>query len=617
MIRAPSLVFATLLASCDSSSSPSPCEARVRRAGDVASADPLCETQSLVAPLHPGETVEFALAPRKETYVQTCFRDDDGEAHQLSFRKGTEAVFATSADSPCATVKLDMSVYTVRLVHAKQAGVSDSLPDTIHAGWESVGTQDGIPVLRLNLSTNSCPGCDLSNQDWPVLDAPNQISGWVGNYTGAKFGTRCTNRTCSLGAKGTQSSFANISFAPGTFPKQTDFAYMGRNDDDNFEQASFGTVVFAGVVQFQGRYIGADLSNCDPGPEHRLGPGDFHTAKILGPHSNTRVAMLGFLDANVVSYYSLRKYELLDGAGIYIDPNSAVDGVSVDGKVHRVQWNASATGVPTAPKLSAIAASFRNVNVPCYVAGGGDLSGSHFDGATFENVQLAGCNLSGSTFDGATFRNVDARRVNLSETSFARGTFENLNLAESSITSSKKARFSSMTAARNVNLSGAKFNLDASTTIFVNLVAFKADLSGAIFNDCQLLGANFNQTKLDTSFLGRATILDRATFTNAAGTADFSLVSFQRGRLDGARLVDATFRGADLAGTSFGFGSMCGGTIENIRLEGADLSGTLMPAVDTRYVVDGKEQTCKRVTGRTLTVQTNAQTYCPDGCWTV
>jgi uncharacterized protein YjbI with pentapeptide repeats len=589
-----------------------------RDLGSLTQESPLCEGQTLVAALTPERALDMPLQLSEVTQIETCFYDDNGEAHQLSIYRGDQELVRVAADQACRSVRIDAGDYRVRITHTS-GGLNDSDPtaDTLHTRWETLAaaspTFNAPRTLRLTATSNSCPGCDLRNTDWPILDARNNVAGYVGNYAGALFGNRCTASSCRFGSAGVASDFSGMQMQNADLSNSRIGLSFGVSADDNFEKASFaGTSFFA--PNFAGNFREASFQGASFAFGAKFGPGDFRDASILSATFKKAIVDLrGNMDARVVQYFYTRAEYLQPGAGIYIGAGDVLDNLYIDGAIHNVIWKTSASGIPLVKGLSAKKTTLQNTSIPCF--GGGDVSGVNFKGAALTNVNASGCNLLGAVFDDATLVDVQAQRVNLTEASFKNVTLRNVNFTGSALTTGKNASLTSKDNAIliNVNLSDARFNFDASTLAFDNLVAFNADLSGASFAGAQMVGANFNRATLDTNFSGRGTLLDRATFTNAIGGPDFSFALLRRTRLDGARFDGAKFTGTNLEGASFAFGYACGGTMDGTVFTGSDLTGSLIPAVDTPHTVDGAQRICNAVAGRSPIPTTSAQSYCPDG----
>jgi len=160
-----------------------------------------CDHQNLTAPFpaaDPAAAVAGEVAvPLNLLYEgerEYCFRDDNGESHELTIatRGGAELTRITSGGE-CAKLTLAPGRYLARLRH-ERPGVTDLPHNNVHTFTERSPT--GTP--RLVFATNELRGGVISGP-WPRLNS--RENGYSGNYAGTTFqDSRCDDpgANCSL-----------------------------------------------------------------------------------------------------------------------------------------------------------------------------------------------------------------------------------------------------------------------------------------------------------------------------------------------------------------------------------------------------------------------------------
>ena len=169
-----------------------------------------------------------------------------------------------------------------------------------------------------------------------------------------------------------------------------------------------------------------------------------------------------------------------------------------------------------------------------------DLSSPVIDlkDADLSKVNWIGANLSGANLSGANFWGANLSETNLSKGNFSKAEFNAAFLIGANL---KEADFTG--AQLNIaDFTGARADPDAAKIFRADPEIFRADLSGAIFTEAQLMGAHLSG-------------------------ANLSGANFSKAYLSGADLSGADLSGADLSGTN-----IIGANLIGANLIGANLS---------------------------------------------
>ena len=408
---------------------------------------PLCEHQVLVASLRPDDPVVIPFRLVTDDEIEYCFEDDNNEAHRALLFSGNQMLLELIAGESCVRRHLPPGVYQLHLRHATP-GEDDPTPDVIHTLWFPLRAAAAGHPSQLLLTSNFCPGCDLSGKAWPLLSedggGASETRGYDGDYTGANFSDSACNgkplRACVLGWRASPSSFAGAKFDRVQFPFSSSepvlFVAVGRADGQtSFQGASFRSFdsVAAGILTrtfFNGDFSGAHFSDARLG--QGMMSGDFRDADFSGFRGKPEV---------VGAILDLDGYQRLVEGGARVHGNTIairtrddLTGAVLDGSDNTILWpKNTSTGRPTLAGVSFVGARLTNLNFGC--VDGGDLSHTKFTGAALTNVTFSGCDLGGAVFDQATLLDVVARNASFLQTSMREIQINGLDLSESVVTS--------------------------------------------------------------------------------------------------------------------------------------------------------------------------------------
>jgi uncharacterized protein YjbI with pentapeptide repeats len=605
----------------------------------------LCEGQTLVAPIHPGDDLKVSLRILTPGEVDLCFDDDDQERHEVSLM-GMSVV----AQTPCQTVTLPAGDHTLDLRHAlRDAGRIDALADVLHTKWTPpTSTSHG----RLQVSSNSCPGCTLVGR-WPASQGlPYPEYGYTGNYANAIIDGPCEdylgggrNSACQLGSYGTHSSFerAQIVIHPvsdRSVPSIGDRAQIipaPAHNDTNLRGATVtlrGPAVLNAVDATGATFLGegeliyineTDFAAIDLSRYRGVASTVFYSRMDVVTYATlvARAAEQNAAHDPRFGKIEIRKLvvTIAQGqrlAGLNIDFSPAPASLEDLSFV----WPVDASGLLSMAGASFDNATLRNLTMPCAVHG--NLRGASFAFATLENVDLTSCDLTDARFYGSTFTNVKARGTKPAmggvdtSTLLVRADLTNVkvdgldvggaNMSGATLSSAPNSPWSRVEGrglyADSLHAAGLRLR----SARFVDAELLRADFSGA-----ELQGVLFQSSDLSgTNFSGAA--LDEASFESAFGSGlGFEAAHFASGHgyLNRPRFDASNFRGALMQGMPIVRGRICGGDFTGANLEGADLTGTLMPVVSDTFFRPNETFDC--VANKNLaTVPTDATTKCPD-----
>jgi uncharacterized protein YjbI with pentapeptide repeats len=610
--------------------------------------NPLCDTQTLVAALTPGQTIEVPLKLSATEDISTCFVDDDGESHAASLWQDGREIFSVSADGACDVRNLAAGSYTLKLQHAERSiEANDPSPDQVFAHWEKAvlgitrgQTRIGVPLRKLRIQVNQCVNCDLRGIEWPKLRPLPGYSGYFvrgfrGNFSGADFsGSRCAFALCVLENGVEPADFRNAKFIGVKFDGTASLSSNGGIRFGSDHRSRFDGAVFApGGVHFEreklfaltGSFKGATFRGDQIAAFRTEGGVDFSDVVFenltsLRPLGTGEIPYRGYenlrgtFDAPVLRLLLENRYLHTPGDPIRVRPGDSLGGLHLDGRIDRIQWLPRQARRAGFESTSFVGSRLTSLDFPCE-EGISDFAGADFSSATLQDVNLSGCDLSAAKFNGASLTRVSMRSVNLADAAFRDVTVDDLDLTSGSFPSGvftpKRGSVVS-----ELNLTDARFGVAVVGTVFVGLNAYRANLSRADFSRSQFTDASFVEATLDEAqFVGVETILDNANLKGArALDANFDSASLRYATLDKARFSATKFANVKFDRASFESGEVCGGDVSGSNFSGASLRGTLMPVTSTPRKVDGKLRSCAAVAGRgDKSPATNKETTCPSG----
>lgn len=504
------LVFLASFVGCDNDElgAVPPCSPGARAyASFTEQSGELCDTQSLVASLHPKRVdpraglgaLHVPFRVQAEEARRYCFGDDNEEPHRLRVTDDTgKVVLELVAGEPCKTMTLPAGAYAIRLEHAT-AGAEDATPDVIHSQLSNAGG-----VVQQSFTVNSCPGCDLSGVEWPCArnGAGSVSCGYTGDYPAARF----TDSVCP------RSWYDDYSLDRG---------WADVSD-----------------CYLSGTFDGADLDRARLEPRSLL-LGDF-------PYVNAGRRTSSFADtawptAGVRMEVSMRGLTKLTGRpgdvfsnDIYMSTGAPV----VDLPFARALWNATTysgesaaevdvTGTTDWSKQTLDFARVRFANRP--QSGLVSYDNYRFDGATLRHLRFADgdaiVTLSNASFRGATITDstIDASDMNLS--SFVGATITRTSFGPRDAPATKP-----LWDCRNCDFSRATLTDVSLSARPAGLVSTLGPiLDGIHMNDAVILGLSAHHASFRGSDWTGATIGSSDESSPAAFSAygaDFSGASF-------------------------------------------------------------------------------------------
>jgi uncharacterized protein YjbI with pentapeptide repeats len=587
----------------------------------------LCEHQTLVASIRPGDDLKLAFHVFTPGDVDLCFDDDDDEAHEVSL--GGQVV---TAETPCQAVSLTAGDQILGLRHAMHdVGAQDSAPDVVHTKWTPP-----TPASRgrLLVATNSCPGCVLTSP-WP--DLGGHSAGYTGDYTRATIKGTCRGfetDICSLGGHGVTSHFdaANV-----VFDDQSRTAHVigdfGRVQTSQTFLQSANVEIHGSTNVYRTIATGAKFSS--PGPHDRDDILQFDECQLasvdftayVGPEIDFSGSHLDVFSYSALlqrrnAYFTdvtVEVYQFHSLANLIIDGHPDAYSKNID-----IEWPRDSAGLLFMNGTSFDKATVRNVSFGCL--GGGDLRGASFAGATLENVALTGCDLTGARFTGATLTSVTAaKNTLLTRADLTNVTIDGLDVSDASLSYATLKNASSKPViglvARRVTAEGL-----VARDLVTGLDAkdLGADFTGAIlskanFASAELQRARFTNAALQTTNLSGAT-LTGASFDGATGfSTNFTgallgSTGVPRTSLSDVRFEEPSFAGADLRGAKMTGARVCGGRFVGANLRGVDLADTLLPTMSDMFSRAGSiDPPFACVGNQDLVSTTDLTTICPDG----
>lgn len=594
----------------------------------------LCEHQTLVASIRPGDDVKLAFHVFTQGDVDLCFEDDDGEPHEVSL--GGHVV---QAKAPCQTVSLSAGDQILGLRHAmREAAAQDSSPDVVHTKWTP---PTSASRGRLLVATNACRGCKLTGP-WPALvkndRGTDDVRGYVGDYTGATIGGTCRDfgGFCQLGGLGIPTLFngANIVVDIEAAARET---FIG--DADQHHPAA--TALRDATVEVHGEVLvyNTDASNTKFSGEGRPGSPDdlleFDDCIMRGAditsYRGGEVDVNG-ADVDVVTYSAFlqRPNTYFGIVNVSVTPGQSLANLTIDGNPGRfttinVAWPRDGAGRLAMNRAAFDKATLRHLNFGCLR--GGDLQGASFAGATLDDVALTGCDLTGARFKDATLTSVTAaRNTLLIRADLTDVTINGLDVSDASLSGATLRNAANKPAtglvARRVTAGGLMAK-DLVTVLDAN--ALGADFSGAIlpaavFTNAQLPRALFTSAALKATDFSGAT-LSGASFDGATGLgtifdkAHLESSGEPRTSLFDVRFEGPNFNGAFLRGAKMTSARVCGGQFLGADLRGVELTGTLMPLISDKFSIAGVSGPPLDCFGLQdlVTATTDVATSCPGG----
>lgn len=581
----------------------------------------LCEHQTLVAAIRPGDDFAMKLRVLTPGDVDVCFEDDDAEPHEV-WIAGQRVV----AQRGCVPVTLGAIDHDVRLVHwLRDATEKDPTVDVIHTRWTAPKAgQRG----KLLLTSNACRGCKLTSP-WPKLGEAFYgrtltLNGYTGDYTGATITGTCSSgqELCALGFD-SDSHFddADVTFSSarcdvGTWNSATTSAQRAHLRCKGAAPPLPATLLLQGDLRSAHVHTTGELGAF----EADLAGVDF--TELVDHHVSIGNSRLDF--AAYVDFVAHRSH--VTSSTVVLAPDANLTGLTLEPgagiEPFTLEWPKDAQGRLSMSGAVFTNATLRNITLPCLEGAVGNLDGAHFDGATLENVTFSWCSLNGSTFHGAKLRNVVARNAFFQKSTLTSLDVDSLDLTLATLSGA------TLTSAP---LKPMK-HLVARGLVAVGLTADGLTVdptpteAPADFDHATLKKSSFDGAELEHANFKHAT-LENTHFTGAhLEGADFSEIQGALATFDGAYLVPSranvratlanatidapSFKGAHLTTAIVTGARLCGGNFDTAGLIGADLTDTPMPP-DLVTLRDGARGVpCKM----TLTaVQQDATTICPDG----
>lgn len=582
----------------------------------------LCENQTLVAAIHPGDDLKFTVRILTPGDVDLCFDDDDAEPHEASLRGTTVA-----AQTPCQTVSLPAGDHTLGLRHAlREVSGKDDRSDVLHTKWTPpTSTSRG----RLQLTSNACPRC-LLDKPWPELDGP-QFYGYAGDYTDAIITGRCDHplpQFCVLGGSMGRSSFDRARIV--LHPDDGNTRYLIGGADDATVSTFRGATVTAGSEALFAFADATGAKVAGDGPRLSFGFGtnlagvditEYRGGKIVAEQCRMDVAMYSRIVARGADGSACTKSTVTVPKGQSLAGMILAEGATAGSNLF--VWPHDESGILSMPDTSFEKATLRNLTIPC--PHGGDLRRASFIGATLDTVSLTGCNLTDARFAGSTLTNVTAAKG----TSLLRADLTNVKVDGLDVTEASMSGATLTNAPNSPWIGLVAHQLTAGSLHAQGLVmALDGKGHGPDFSLANLPAADFSGAQLPRAVFAGATLtttnfsgalLVGANFEASNGTgpifekADLQKSTASAALLTGVRFVSPNFRGASLQGAKLTYARVCGGDFGGAHLEGANLTQTPLPLVSDKFTTAGEGTfDCVEITDLT-TVVNDATTVCPDG----
>jgi uncharacterized protein YjbI with pentapeptide repeats len=180
---------------------------------------------------------------------------------------------------------------------------------------------------------------------------------------------------------------------------------------------------------------------------------------------------------------------------------------------------------------------------------GSTLTGSNFDGARLEGAQLGEADLTGASLVGA-----DLTRADLSRATVTRARFDRARLSDAKLASAE-GKEASFRAAAGQRASFARGGWE-----------------GAVFDEMDVVGADFTGARLDGASFRKATILEVRLADATGEGAVFDDARLRDARAKGASLPRASFVGADVERSVWGKAQLDGARFDDANLRGANLA---------------------------------------------
>jgi uncharacterized protein YjbI with pentapeptide repeats len=409
----------------------------------------------------------------------------------------------------------------------------------------SVAVMDPAVVLG---SYGSCRQCDLSNAKVVLPGDPNSINPPVSDFGGQVTGANLRGATFTGNGNSYDFSGSDISGA----------AFTGTS----LWRAKFGQVKADGTT-----FAGADLQNAQFTAMQFQTPPSFAGATFGGASrwiSCTSISNTNLLDVSFAGTAWASNGctgALFPGSQV---PLSALGQLLATDKAKDVDLTGAQVVASGADRKALAGADLSGVNLAGvnFLGEPLDLTGTHFDGATLTQANLALARLTGATFENVNAAGASFRDADLS----GDGTNPAANFAGTNL---KGANFV------NANISGGSF--------------VGADLTGAVFTGARGLGTDFSGVRARNAvFSGahvygngqafdNATDLENVDFSGAVLAGDPSEsggFDFTKADLTGARFYGAVCAGCNLTNATLDQASFTGAYLPGAVLSGATLSGT-------------------------------------------
>lgn len=626
------LVYAFLLSGCASDERPSAeapkhekrlalCSQHAARNGhSLSPSTPLCEHQILTEPLTTERSIEVPFRLISEERIRYCFVDDNGEPHTATLSRDGRPWVSVQHGGGCQEVTLPSGDYSLEIRHASLGG-ADSTPDIVHTRWKEAA--DGAPA-SLTLTTNQCPGCDLSGLEFPRLGGTGGVLGfgYAGNYEKANFSR----------------GFCKISGVEGC-------AIGYQNVVSNFDGASFDDLrvksrpVFFGTLAAQGTYRGTTFHNLPLEGVPFMAAGDFTNADFtgasLGQLQVTGAAIFKNVKlANASVGFSSDAYPFsnatLDGptfralremnvvvrfSRIEVDRGTDLAKLEIDGARNNWVWPRNPTGEIALADTSFLESTISNVTFPC--DGGGSLARADFTQARLAQVGFAECDLTQSRWQNGAFAGLSLARARLDGATFSGSTLDGIDLTGASLLDVELTTGGATPAARGLVISGARVLRRASSEglDLVELVATNADLSKSNFDGVVFNGASMSGARLDDASFKNALFVGAMMESAVGKRVTFDGARFSGGSLAGAQWTATTLDATTFDTTRLVGARFCGGSARGTSFATANLNLALLPAVSVSVLAPEGTIECTRIEGMNpySLVLTSVATTCPDG----
>lgn len=600
------------------------CGSAAARNGHALSASsPLCEHQILAEPLTTERLLVVPFRLVTEERIQYCLVDDDGEAHQAELWRNGLRWLSVEDGGGCKEAVLPSGDYSLQIRHAK-AGGTDLTPDIVHTQWTDAAEGKSA---SLKLTTNACPGCDLSGVEFPRLGGIGYVLGYgyAGNYQGADF----SRGICKVGSVGGCAfGYQNIvsNFDGATFD---DLRVVGNpyffgttmvqgSGRTTYRGASFRNLPKTDIAYvFAGDYTGADFSGAKLGPVMTPGTAVLKNVNLDRATAASSSNPLSDALLDVAAYRAFRRLGVdIKGSRVDVGRGDDLTALAIDGATNRWVWPTKGTGELDLAGTSFRQSTLSNLTFPCE-GRLGSLAEVDFTQASLTQVGFAGCDLSRSKWSSGTFANVDFHDARLDGSELSGSRLSSLDFTRASLLDVILTTKGETPAASGLVFTQARVRrrLSGDGLVLVDMVGTGADFSGSNFDGVVFSKPTFPGAVLDdTSF--RNALLTGAVMDSSTGArVDFDGATFQSSSLAGVRFRASSFDATVFGTTRLVGARFCGGNARGTQFGTSNLVLALLPATDVTVVASDGVVECPRVEGLDpySAVQTSVSTTCPDG----